>query len=124
MQRSAPEQADLAECRRLLAGGSRTFLAASWLLPQAVRAPACALYAFCRVADDEVDGQPDPAAAVAGLRARLDRIYAGAPAPIVADRALAWTVRRHGIPPALLQALLEGFEWDAQGRRYETLEDL
>jgi hypothetical protein len=59
--------ADLAECRRSLANGSRTFLAASLLLPREVREPACALYAWCRQADDEVDGQDglggDPAAA-------------------------------------------------------------
>ncbi len=52
----ANEARDLAACKQLLANGSRTFLAASKLLPSAVRDPACALYAFCRLADDEVDG--------------------------------------------------------------------
>ncbi len=33
-------------------------------------------------------------------------------------------VRAYGIARALPEALLEGFEWDADGRRYETLEDL
>jgi phytoene/squalene synthetase len=60
LDRDSADQ-DLAACRRLLANGSRTFLAASWLLPRAVREPACALYAFCRQADDEVDGVADPA---------------------------------------------------------------
>ena len=46
--------ADLDACKAMLANGSRTFLAASWLLPRRVRAPACALYAFCRVADDAI----------------------------------------------------------------------
>ncbi|MFN3591465.1 MAG: AFG1/ZapE family ATPase, partial [Thermaurantiacus sp.] len=40
---------------RLLAGGSRSFHAASLLLPRRIAAPATALYAFCRVADDEID---------------------------------------------------------------------
>ena len=31
---------DLAVCRAMLANGSRTFLAASWLLPRSVRSPA------------------------------------------------------------------------------------
>jgi phytoene synthase len=46
---------DLAACRNLLRGGSRTFYAASLLLPARVRDPAIALYAFCRLADDAVD---------------------------------------------------------------------
>jgi phytoene/squalene synthetase len=115
---------DLADCRRLLANGSRTFMAASWLLPRAVREPACALYAYCRQADDEVDGVADPASAVAGLRLRLAALYAGRPAERLADRALAAVAQRHGIPPALPEALIEGFAWDAEGRRYETLDDV
>ncbi len=46
---------DLKACAALMEGGSKTFFAASRLLPQRVRAGAIALYAFCRVADDLVD---------------------------------------------------------------------
>ncbi len=120
--------ADLAACRDLLRQGSRSFFAASLLLPRRVHRPALALYAFCRVADDLIDtggdDQPGPAAALADLRARLDAAYAGLPRPIAADRALAAVVQRHAIPRALLDALLEGFEWDAAGRRYDSLADL
>lgn len=117
--------ADLAACREQLRGGSRTFLAASLLLPADVRDSACALYAFCRAADDAVDL---PGAnghdAVARLRERLDRVYRGEPAPTAADRAMAAVVVRHRIPRALPDALIEGFEWDARGLRYESLEAL
>ena len=41
-----------------------------------------------------------------------------------ADRALAAVVTRFGIPQPLLAALLEGFAWDAEGRAYETLEEV
>ena len=128
--------ADMAACRAQLAHGSRTFLAASWLLPRAVRDPACVLYAFCRQADDEVDGQSDghglaadgagrgSGDAVARLSDRLARLYGGQPAPIAADRALAAVVQRYRIPAALPEALLEGFAWDAAGRRYDTLADV
>ena len=132
---SSPD--DLAACRQRLQHGSRTFLAASYLLPRTVRDPACALYAFCRQADDEVDQQTDghtPAAgtgpglrsddAVAALRRRLSAVYDGAPSPHSADRALAGVVRQFAIPPELPGALIEGFEWDAQGRRYDTLDEL
>ena len=120
--------ADLAACRATLRAGSRSFLAASLLLPRRVRDPAAAVYAFCREADDSVDlGAIDfggSADAVAHMRGRLDRTYAGRPLPLPADRALARVVARHGIPRALPEALLEGFEWDAAGRRYEDLPGL
>jgi phytoene synthase len=117
-------RADLAACRDALRGGSRTFLAASLALPRNVRDPACALYAFCRMADDEFDLNGGGAEALARLHERLDRIYQNQPFPIAADRAFAEVVRRFAIPRTLPDALLEGFAWDAQGRRYETLSDL
>jgi phytoene synthase len=118
----ASAETDLAACRELLRGGSRTFLAASRLLPSAVRDPACALYAFCRVADDAVDGADRDARAVERLYERLERVYAGRPLPHPADRALGAVVERFAIPRALPEALLEGFAWDAAGRRYDSLD--
>lgn len=118
---------DAAACRALMRGGSKTFFAASLLLPARVRGPATALYAFCRVADDAIDLR-DPTRPVAEvlreLHRRLRRIYAGDPLPFDADRALTPVVERHGIPLPLLAALLDGFAWDAEGRQYETLDEL
>lgn len=105
-------------------GGSKTFFAASRLLPSRVRGPAIALYAFCRVADDAIDFSDDRTAALAGLHERLNAIYAGQPQAYASDRALTAVVRAFELPIKLLHALLEGFEWDAQGKRYESLEDL
>ncbi len=122
--RAQASPVDLQACHELMRGGSKTFFAASRVLPGRVRAPAAALYAFCRVADDAIDLCDDRPRALADLVRRLDAVYAGAPRPIVADRALAFVVQRAGIPRLLLDALLEGFAWDAEGRRYETLEDL
>jgi phytoene synthase len=116
---------DLEHCRALLTAGSKSFSAASRLLPRRVREPATVLYAFCRIADDAVDAAGvDRAAAVADLRERLDRVYRGEPADVPVDRALAEIVHRRGVPRALLDALVEGMAWDADGRRYETLDDL
>jgi phytoene synthase len=117
-------QADLTAGRTLLRGGSRSFYAASFLLPRRVREPATALYAFCRLADDAVDLAEHPRDALAGLSRRLDGIYAGRPQGIPADRALADVVREFAIPRGLLEALIEGFAWDAEGRRYEDLSAL
>ncbi|MGA1286023.1 MAG: phytoene/squalene synthase family protein [Rubrivivax sp.] len=117
-------QADMHACRRLMRGGSRSFFLSSLLLPARVRLPATALYAFCRVADDAVDESTHPEQAIADLHARLDEVYDGRPAAHLADRALACVVENYRMPRALLDALLEGFEWDTSGRRYETIEDL
>jgi 15-cis-phytoene synthase len=116
--------ADLAQCRALLRTGSRTFYAASFLLPRRVRDPATALYAFCRLADDAVDLSDTPIDQLALLKERLDRAYAGDPADHSADRAFARTIHRFNVPKALPAALLEGFEWDGRNQRYETLSEL
>jgi len=115
---------DIAACRELLRGGSRTFFAASLVLPRSVSDPAIALYAFCRLADDAVDLSETRAGVVATLRSRLARAYAGHPLPLPADRAFADVVARFAIPRDLPEALLDGLSWDVEGRRYDTLDDL
>lgn len=115
---------DFDQCRTLLQGGSRSFHAASLVLPRGMRDAATALYAFCRLADDAIDDGGDCARALRLLTERLDRLYRGQPDDIAADRAFAAIIAEFEIPRALPQALLEGFAWDAAGRRYETLEDL
>lgn len=117
-------QQDLAACRDLLRVGSKSFHAASLLLPRRVRDPATALYAFCRLGDDAVDDAADPAEGLAEMRARLDAAYRGAPLDHPADRAFAHVVEAHDMPRELPEALLDGFAWDAAGRRYETLDDV
>jgi phytoene synthase len=116
--------ADIAACRAMLRGGSRTFFAASHVLPRRVREPATALYAFCRMADDAVDLEGGKAAALARLRDRLERAYSRRPFPAAVDRAFAEVVDRFGIPRALPEALLEGLAWDVEGRRYEDFSAL
>ncbi|MCR9150802.1 MAG: phytoene/squalene synthase family protein [Rhodobacteraceae bacterium] len=115
---------DIAHCRDAIRHGSLSFHAASRLLPRRVRDPALALYAFCRLADDEVDLRADKSASVLRLRDRLERVYEGRPFNAAPDRAFAALVDAIGMPRALPEALLEGLAWDAMGRRYATLSDL
>ncbi|MEO7432742.1 MAG: phytoene/squalene synthase family protein [Dokdonella sp.] len=128
MQRHLPERVDsardLVACRDALRAGSKSFAAASRLLPARVRDAATILYSFCREADDAVDLHAGGVDAVAELRARLDGIYAGTPRAFSTDRAMADVVRVHALPRELLDALIEGFEWDAGGRRYATMDEL
>lgn len=116
--------ADLAQCRAMLRDGSRTFFAASLILPASVRVPATGLYAFCRVADDTIDRGEDRAAALARLHERLERIYRGSPEDTPVDRLFADAVLGFSIPRAYPSALLEGFAWDIANRRYRDLSEL
>ena len=83
--------ADAAACRAHIRHHSKSFYLSSLLLPRALRPETWALYAFCRQADDTVDGdnpgdgtvpadaRTEPAvllARVAALRKRLRRVYA------------------------------------------------
>lgn len=115
---------DLEHCRNVIRTGSLSFHAASKLLPATVRDPALALYAFCRLADDEVDEGGDKGRAVLHLRDRLDLAYAGTPLDAPEDRAFAAIVAEFDMPRALPEALLEGLAWDAVERRYATLSDV
>lgn len=121
----AQRAADLAACRELLQTGSRSFHLASLLLPRRVGGAATALYAFCRLADDAIDAEgSNTGHALAQLRAQVDRVYAGQPRAQPVERALTALVGDYAIPRELIEALLEGFEWDAAGRRYPTLSAL
>jgi 15-cis-phytoene synthase len=124
----ALDPADLAVCTELLAAGSKSFSLASKVLPARVRPNATVLYAFCRLADDAVDDAPKDrvADAVRTLTEELDEVY-NAPIHVqrsATHRALSVVVREQRIPRTLLDALIEGMVWDAENRRYETLDDL
>ena len=86
--------ADLAACSALLRHGSRTFHAASLVLPLTIRSRATVLYAFCRLADDAIDLHRDAAqqiAALTQLNERLELIYEGRPK---ANAASWWSESR------------------------------
>ena len=112
------------ECRRLLAHGSKSFYIASHFLPRALRESASGLYAFCRIADDLVDLGDEPQQALIALHRRLDLIYDGKPENHPIDRVLSQIVIDHKLPRGLLDALLEGFQWDTEDRDYHTLAEV
>jgi len=115
---------DLNYCREAIREGSYSFHAASKLLPADIRDAALALYAFCRIADDEVDFGDHKPAAVLALRDRLELAYAGRPKDAPADRAFASLIETYDMPRALPEALLEGLAWDGMERRYASLSDV
>lgn len=129
MPASSPERFTLdstlrRECEEAIRAGSKSFLAASMLLPGETRTATRALYSFCRASDDLIDRHADASAGLEQLRLRLDGIYAGAPEDNSCDRAFAAVVEHFDIPRVLPEALIEGFAWDAENRRYETIDDV
>ncbi|MCH5377280.1 MAG: phytoene/squalene synthase family protein [Planctomycetes bacterium] len=115
---------DIDQCAAMIRTGSHSFHSASRLLPDRIRKPAFVLYAFCRVADDEVDLTMGKTAAVARLQDRLDKCYDGRPRNCPQDRAFAMLVNDYEIPKALPEALLDGLAWDARARRYSDIAEL
>lgn len=110
-------------CEALTRSHSRTFYLASGLLPPAKRRAMRALYAFCRVTDDLVDG--DLRASRAALETWRSQAFAGhisAGSPV----ALAWadTRARYGIPRRFGEQLIDGVAQDLEQKRYESFEEL
>ena len=116
--------ADFAACEAMIRTGSLSFHAASLLLPKGVRDAAYALYAFCRIADDQIDLHGGQEHAIGRLKGRLDSLYGGTPEDTPVDRRLADVVRAYGVPRLAFDMLLEGLSWDAAGRAYHTLDDV
>jgi 15-cis-phytoene synthase len=115
--------ADWSACRALLRKESPGLYFGSLALPPRVRHPAVVLYAFAQsLAKTSKEATP---VAIADIRSRVDRIVSGGPTPkSPIDRAMAIVVRDFAIPRVLLDALVEGFSWDASGRRYATVSGL
>ncbi len=113
--------------------GSKSFAAAARLLPAQVRDQAYMLYAWCRHCDDVIDGQylgftkaetdkTAPGDHLRKLRADTGRAIRGeADDPVFI--ALSRVLKTNSIPARHPLELLDGFEMDVSGRRYETLED-
>jgi 15-cis-phytoene synthase len=118
------EAEDEKACSAAIRRGSKSFHLASLMLPSPTRQAARALYAFCRHSDDLIDAPRSGLPALERLRQRLDQIYAGDPAPFACDRAFARAVHDHAIPKPVVEALLDGFAMDLDGRRYQSLQEL
>ena len=104
------------------------FPVASWLLPQALRTPIEAIYAFARNADDFADegDRPDSErlALLDGYARNLDRIARRErPGDPVFSR-LHDAIVAHDLPIGLFHDLLDAFRQDVTKKRYATFDEL
>lgn len=113
-------------CRRINARHGRTYFLATRLLPADRRPAVHALYGFARLADDIVDttASGDRAPALAALaRSLSDVLDGGVPSsPVLV--ALADTVRRYGISPALFDTFLDSMRMDLTVTGYRSFAEL
>jgi phytoene synthase len=113
-------------CETLTRREAGNFYPAFLLLPAPQRLSMCALYAFMRIADDLSD-EPMPAAQKRQLltdwRVGLRRALAGHGSH-PSHAALEHTAHKHQIPPAYLEALIDGVEMDLEPVAYATFAEL
>jgi 15-cis-phytoene synthase len=110
-------------CDAMTAEHSKTFYAATSLLPRDKRRAIRALYAFCRVADNIVDCS-DGAAEQALAEWRKRALSPQAPASDLIATAWTDTRLRYRIPTRYAEQLLAGVAQDLLQQRYQTFEDL
>ncbi len=113
-------------CRKLTRTHYENFTVASWLLPAELRPHFCAIYSYCRWADDladETGGGENSLRLLDWWEAQLDDCYRGvAVHPVFV--ALEQTIRQYDIPPQPFHDLLTAFRQDQNRKRYETFNDL
>lgn len=112
-----PLERSYAAAEALTAAWARSFHFASRFLPAAKRRAVCALYAYCRHADNLVDDRGDrPAAEVraelTALAGEVRAMHAGTPPADPRWLALHDTLRRYPVPLDPLLELLEGVAKD------------
>ena len=106
---------------------SRSFSAASWLLPSEYRRDVEKLYAWCRWCDDAVDSATNIKQAekrLEILREDVERIYRGQRPLHDASQWLADLVAIHNIEKRLPLALLAGMTLDLRLGQIGTQEEL
>ena len=120
---------------RMIAQGSRSFARAARLFSARERRSAIRLYAWCRHADDVIDGQTlghgqrsmergMQASLLDTLRQKTHAALAGEQVEEPPFQALQTVAQAHGLAPRYPLELLEGFAMDARAQRYDTLDEL
>ncbi len=116
-----------AYCLRITREHYENFPVASLAMPKKLRPHTAAVYAFARYADDLADeGERTPAERQQLLEEWRGQLHAAldgtAEHPVFI--ALADTIRRHAIPPALFDDLIDAFVQDTITPEYETYEQV
>lgn len=119
--------------RQAIVNGSQSFAAAARLMPPGIRDDTVMLYAWCRHADDVIDGQDlgdspqiiaDPQARLQALRSETLAALEGRDPVSPPFAALREVALRHDFPQRWPLDLVQGFAMDVEQRQYHRLEDV
>lgn len=117
----------LTGAERHLARNSASFRFATRFFPAADRRRVAAVYAYCRVTDDLVDGASDASTARARLEAWLEAsraAYTGRASGIDLVDGVMADMARANVPFLYVEELIAGMRMDLDGRRYASLLEL
>ncbi len=117
-----------------IAKGSKSFALASKLLPAEMRRDVVMLYAWCRYADDVIDGQvagfkpaereqSSEAERLRDLEDRTRNALAGKPDDDPVFLALSHIAKKNKFDHRHPLELIDGFRMDVEGRQYRKLSD-
>lgn len=114
------------KARRITRHYAKTFFLASLLLPKDKRLASYAVYAFCRISDESVDGISDVSkeTQILSLRENLDGVYASAKPNDCILAAFRYTVNKYNIPKEYFINLLDGMQMDIDKSRYADFTEL
>ena len=121
------QRADAAFCQSILKKSGSNFALPLRLLSPEKRRGSNALYAFCRLADDIIDGEgalSDKSQAIDEFERMLRNALNGQVVDDPVLRSIACTADRYTIPHEHLFAIVKGVRSDLTQSRYETTEDL
>jgi len=115
-------------CRELARSHYENFPVASRLLPNRLRDPVSAIYAFARTADDIADeGDVSPELRLHRLNEMemaLDAVETGRTNTAPLFQALTDTIERYHLPVDLFRDLLSAFRQDVRKKRYTDFGEL
>lgn len=125
---STSSQQAYAWCRELARSHYENFPVASHLLPEQLRDPISAIYAFARIADDIADeGDAEPGQRLAALKRhgqQLELALAGAAGLEPVFIAAADSIARFKLDKQYFHDLLTAFSMDVTTRRYGSFAEL
>ncbi len=113
-------------CRQITAKYSKTFYLGTLLMPKAKRCAIWAIYVWCRMTDELVDGPQARLTTPETLKLweqQLESVFAGEPIDD-ADVALVDTLQRFPMDIQPFRDMIEGQRMDLYRNRYQTFEEL
>lgn len=116
----------LREAHRIISDHSKSFSLAARFLPHHIHDNAVVLYAWCRRADDLVDGSSGIEAErrLRRLQEELNLVYGGARIEDALLDEFQRVVQECEIPRSYPDELLAGLQMDVDNQRYDDMEEL